>query len=48
MRIGILSDTHDYLEMVDAAVGQLNRERVDLVLHAGDYISPFVIPGWRT
>lgn len=44
MRIGILSDTHDYLEMVDAAVGQLNRERVDLVLHAGDYISPFVIP----
>ena len=44
MRIGILSDTHDYLEMVDAAVGQLNRERVDLALHAGDYISPFVIP----
>lgn len=44
MRIGILSDTHDNLQMVDAAVGQLNRERVDLVLHAGDYVSPFVIP----
>ncbi|NLZ29820.1 MAG: metallophosphoesterase [Methanomicrobiales archaeon] len=44
MRIGILSDTHDHIEMVDAAVGQLNKERVDLVLHAGDYISPFVIP----
>jgi putative phosphoesterase len=44
MRIGILSDTHDCLEMVDTAVEQLNRERVDLVLHAGDYVSPFVIP----
>lgn len=44
MRIGILSDTHDYLEMVDAAVNRLNREGVDLVLHAGDYISPFVVP----
>lgn len=44
MRIGILSDTHDCLEMVDAAVKQLNGERVDLVLHAGDYVSPFVIP----
>ena len=44
MRIGILSDTHDYLDMVDAAVNRLNREGVDLVLHAGDYISPFVVP----
>ena len=44
MRIGILSDTHDCLEMVDTAVKQLNGERVDLVLHAGDYVSPFVIP----
>lgn len=44
MRIGILSDTHDNLGMVDTAVRQLNRERVDLVLHAGDYVSPFVIP----
>jgi putative phosphoesterase len=44
MRIGILSDTHDNLQMVDAAVRQLNREQVDLTLHAGDYVSPFVIP----
>ncbi len=44
MRIGILSDTHDNLRMVDAAVEQLNREHVGLVLHAGDYVSPFVIP----
>ncbi|MFA6671878.1 MAG: metallophosphoesterase [Methanoculleus sp.] len=44
MRIGFLSDTHDNLQLVDAAVGQLNRERVELVLHAGDYVSPFVVP----
>jgi putative phosphoesterase len=44
MRIGILSDTHDCLEMVDTAVEQLNKEQVGLVLHAGDYVSPFVIP----
>ncbi|KUK61822.1 MAG: Phosphodiesterase [Methanoculleus marisnigri] len=43
MRIGILSDTHDNLQMVDAAVRQLNREQVDLTLHAGDYVSPFVM-----
>ena len=30
--------------MVDAAVERLNGERVDLTLHAGDYVSPFVIP----
>jgi putative phosphoesterase len=44
MLIGILSDTHDRLPMVDAAVEKLNEARVDLVLHAGDYVAPFVIP----
>jgi putative phosphoesterase len=44
MLIGILSDTHDRLPMIDAAVEKLNEARADLVLHAGDYIAPFVIP----
>ncbi len=44
MLIGLISDTHDNLGMVDRAVGRLNDEDVDLVLHAGDYVSPFVIP----
>lgn len=44
MIIGILSDTHDHLPMVEAAVHKLNESGVELVLHAGDYISPFVIP----
>ena len=44
MRIGILSDTHDNIQKVDAAVKRLNEEQVSLTLHAGDYVSPFVIP----
>jgi uncharacterized protein len=44
MIIGILSDTHDNLPMVKTAVEQLNESTIDLVLHAGDYVAPFVIP----
>ncbi|MDD1659090.1 MAG: metallophosphoesterase [Methanomicrobiales archaeon] len=44
MRIGILSDTHDNLPMVEGAVARLNGISPDLVLHAGDFVSPFVIP----
>ncbi|HII75532.1 MAG TPA: metallophosphoesterase [Methanolinea sp.] len=44
MLIGILSDTHDCLPMVKSAVEQLNENTIDLVLHAGDYVAPFVIP----
>ncbi len=39
-----MSDTHDRLPRVEAAVSRLNDSGVDLALHAGDYISPFVIP----
>ena len=42
MLIGIISDTHDCLSLIDVAVKQLNKERVKLVLHAGDFIAPFV------
>jgi putative phosphoesterase len=44
MRIGILADTHDNLPMVEKAVARLNALSPDLVLHAGDYVAPFVIP----
>ena len=47
MLIGIISDTHDNLPMVEKAVKKLNEEKVALVLHAGDYISPFVIPKFK-
>ncbi|NYT07801.1 MAG: metallophosphoesterase [Methanomicrobiales archaeon] len=44
MKIGILGDTHDHLPAIRQAVDLLNREADDLVLHTGDFISPFAIP----
>jgi len=43
MRIGIIADTHDRLPFIDRAVQQLNEKKVNIVLHAGDYIAPFVV-----
>ena len=42
MRIGVISDTHDRLPMIDAAVKRFNAAGVDTVLHAGDLVSPIV------
>ncbi len=43
MRIGVLSDSHDHLGYLKKAVDALNDYQVDLVLHAGDYVAPFVV-----
>lgn len=42
-----MSDTHDYLSMVEKALQRFNEENVELVLHAGDYVAPFVIPRFK-
>jgi putative phosphoesterase len=47
MRIGVIADTHDNLPALDKAIKKLNDENVDLVLHAGDYVAPFVIPRFK-
>ena len=47
MIVGIMADTHDRLPLVDKAVERLNEEKVELVLHAGDYVAGFVIPHFR-
>ena len=41
MRIGVLSDTHDRLPMIDAAMDRFRAVGVDTLVHAGDVISPF-------
>ena len=45
--IGIIADTHDRLPLLDKAVNRLNEEGVKLVLHAGDYVAPFVVPHFK-
>jgi len=47
MLIGLIADTHDHLPMVEKAVERLNEENVGLVLHAGDYVAPFVVPKFK-
>ncbi len=42
MRIGLISDTHDNLPLVERAVECFNDARVSRVFHAGDYVAPFV------
>lgn len=42
MKIGIISDTHDHLPNIRKAVDLFIDERVDLIIHCGDYVAPFV------
>ena len=41
MKIGIIADTHDNLPKIEAAVKFFNRNNVEHLLHAGDFIAPF-------
>ncbi len=43
-RIGLMSDSHDNLPLIDEAVRKFNEAEVGLVLHAGDYVAGFVVP----
>lgn len=41
MLVGLLSDTHDRLPAIDGLVRQMLARGVGMVLHAGDFCSPF-------
>jgi uncharacterized protein len=41
MKLGLISDTHDNVPMITKAVAFFKQARVDRVLHAGDFVSPF-------
>jgi len=43
MRIGILSDTHDHIGNMRAAVAYCNGYNVTSLIHCGDLISPFML-----
>lgn len=44
MLIGLISDTHDHVPHIERAVEIFREREAELVLHAGDYCSPFTIP----
>jgi len=43
MKLGFFADTHDNLPMISKAVDLFNRKQVDLVIHLGDFVSPFFL-----
>lgn len=43
MLIGIISDSHDNLPAIKKAIETLNSRKVNMVIHAGDYVAPFAV-----
>lgn len=44
MLIGIISDTHDHMDNIRKALKIFKENNVKIILHAGDFVSPFT---WR-
>lgn len=42
MKLGVISDSHDNLDMIKKAINILNKENIDFLIHCGDIISPFI------
>lgn len=43
MRVGLLADTHDRVPAIAEFAGRFREAGVEMVLHAGDYCSPFAL-----
>ncbi len=43
MKIGVISDTHDNVPKIEAAVTYFNNSGVEAVLHCGDFVAPFAL-----
>ncbi|GBE36472.1 phosphodiesterase [bacterium BMS3Bbin07] len=41
MLVGLISDTHDNVDRIEQSVAVFNERGVALVIHAGDFTSPF-------
>ncbi len=44
MNVGVISDTHDNVPAVEAAMDRFEAAGVDAVVHCGDFVAPPVIP----
>ena len=47
MRVGLFGDAHDHIDNVRHAVNEFNKVHCELILFAGDFVSPLVIPPLR-
>lgn len=47
MRVGLLADTHDRLPAIRELIAKMAEKGVTLVMHAGDYCSPFSLEPFR-
>jgi len=45
--IGILSDTHDHVDNIKKALRIFSDRNVDLILHCGDFVSPFALAPFK-
>ena len=43
MRLAVISDSHDHIPNLRAAVALCNEQAVSLLIHCGDLISPFML-----
>lgn len=43
MLVGVISDTHDRLPMIDEALALFARRSVQAVIHPGDFVAPFAV-----
>ncbi len=44
MLVGVISDTHDHMENIRKAIKIFKERGINIILHAGDFVSPFT---WR-
>ena len=47
MKVGVFADAHDHVDNVRRAVVAFNQMGCELVLFAGDFVSPLVVPPLR-
>jgi len=45
--IGVLSDTHDQVHHLVRVIDFFNRARVQMVIHCGDWVSPFTLVHYK-
>jgi uncharacterized protein len=47
MKIGLISDTHDNMQNIRKAVSLFSNKNVNLVIHAGDIVSPEAVEAFQ-